>query len=279
MATGLPARPSEAMPVITLTTDFGAQDSFVGVMKGVMLRINQEAVFVDLTHQIAPQNVRQAAYVIATSFSYFPEGSIHLCVVDPGVGSKRRPIVVEAGGHYFVGPDNGLFTKIIRNVPPARIHEITNRDFLEQETSHTFHGRDIFAPVAAWLSRGGVPLEAVGPEVKDPVLLDLPRQSQPAANLVEGEVIYIDGFGNAITNITRAMLEKVATDVGAAGMEINHKAGPVNGLLQAYGAAPDETGLCATIGSWNTVEIFVNNGNAAYAHGLSVGDNVEVRFY
>ncbi len=267
------------MSVITLTTDFGSKDSFVGVMKGVMLKINRESTFVDITHQITPQNVGQAAYVIYSAFSYFPQGAVHLCVVDPGVGSSRSPVVLEAAGHYFVGPDNGIFTKIIRNFEPTAIHEIVNRDFMEPDVSSTFHGRDVFAPAAAWLSRGTVRLEEFGPAVKAPVTLDLPKQVRSAANLIEGSIIYIDGFGNAVTNITRSLLEEVEKNIQADGVEIALHAGVIKSILPNYSMAPDQNTICATIGSWNTLEVFLANGDAAGVFGLAVDDHVEVRYY
>ena len=267
------------MSIITLTTDFGASDLFVGVMKGVMLGVNREVTLVDITHEIKPQNVRQAAYVMFASFGHFPEKSIHLCIVDPGVGSERKPIIFEAGGHYFIGPDNGLFTEVITSHKVDKIYEITNPDLMAEEVSNTFHGRDIFAPAAGWLSTGSVPLDAFGPLITDPVLLDLPRPIQTAANLIEGNVIYIDHFGNAITNITLGMLENVERTQLNGSFEIATRSGVASGVVKSYRSAPDDKNMYAIIGSWNTVELFVNGGSASALHGLNINDHVEARFY
>lgn len=267
------------MSVVTLTTDFGYSDSYAGVMKGVMLKINREIDFIDITHSISPHDIRQAAYVIYSAFSHFPEGAIHLCVVDPGVGSKRRPIAFEAGGYYFVGPDNGVFSKVIEKLEPSFIHEITNPDFMETSVSNTFHGRDIFAPAAAWIARGGFRLSALGPQISDPVILDLPKQTQSASNLIEGRIVYIDNFGNAVTNITAGLIKKLQRELGAEGVEIELLSEVIKGILKNYSEAPGGKAICATIGSWDTLEIFIGSGSAAATYGLSVDDDVHVRFY
>lgn len=267
------------MTIVTLTTDFGLSDAFAGVMKGVMLGINRDIAFVDLTHDIAPQNVRQAAYALYSAVGYFPEGTVHLCVVDPGVGSGRRALVFEAGGSCFVGPDNGVFTKIMGGFKPDNIYAITNPDFMADDVSRTFHGRDVFAPAAAWLAKGNVPPSAFGPPVADPVTLELPSPSQSAPNIIEGEVIYVDHFGNAITNVPLALMEKAERDAGAAGVEVETHAGVAAGVLSSYWEAPDDKSLNAIISSWNTLEIFTRSGSASAIHGLTVGDRVEVRYY
>ena len=266
------------MSVISLTTDFGTADSFVGVMKGVILGIAPDAALVDVTHEIAPQNVRQAVYVVSNSFSFFPRGTIHLCVVDPGVGSERRPIALEAAGHYFVGPDNGVFTEIIHRFHPGKAREIINPEMTLPVVSDTFHGRDVFAPAAAWIARGA-PLSSLGPIVEKPVTIDLPSQILSAPNMIEGEVIYIDRFGNAITNLSRRMWRKVYDDVGAEGVEIQVRDQIVSDVLPCYSAAKDDEKLSAVFGSWDTLELFARNGSAEKLFGLSVGDRVEARFY
>jgi len=260
------------MSIVTLTTDFGYSDSYAGVMKGVMLKINRELEFVDITHAISPHDIQQAAYVLYSAFSYFPEGAIHLCVVDPGVGSNRRPIAFEAGGYYFAGPDNGVFTKVIEKLAPSFIYEITNPDFIEKNVSDTFHGRDIFAPTAAWIARGGFAMNALGPQIVDPTLIDLPKQTQSAPNLIED-------FGNAVTNITSGLIEKLQKELGAEGVEIEFPSGVIKGILKNYSESPDDKAICATIGSWDTLEFFVRLGSASATYGLSVNDDVDVRFY
>ncbi|HEB71675.1 MAG TPA: hypothetical protein ENI77_03540 [Nitrospirae bacterium] len=267
------------MSIVTLTTDFGYSDSYAGVMKGVMLKINRELEFVDITHAISPHDIQQAAYVLYSAFSYFPEGAIHLCVVDPGVGSNRRPIAFEAGGYYFAGPDNGVFTKVIEKLGPSFIYEITNPDFINRSVSNTFHGRDIFAPTAAWIARGGFAMNALGPQIVDPTLIDLPKQTQSAPNLIEGRIIYIDHFGNAVTNITSGLIEKLQKELGAEGVEIEFPSGVIKGILKNYSESPGGAAICATIGSQDTLEFFVRSGSASATYGLSVNDDVDVRFY
>ena len=188
-------------------------------------------------------------------------------------------MALKAGGYYFVGPDNGVFTKVIETLEPSAIHEITNPDFMEANVSNTFHGRDIFAPAAAWIARGGFSLSSLGPQISDPVILELPRQTQSAPNLIEGRIIYIDNFGNAVTNITAGLIEKLQRELGAEGVEIELPSGVIKGILKNYSEAPGGKTICATIGSWNTLEFFVGSGSAAATYGLSVDDDVDVRFY
>ncbi|MGK7346695.1 MAG: SAM hydrolase/SAM-dependent halogenase family protein [Candidatus Nitrospinota bacterium M3_3B_026] len=266
------------MPIVTFTTDFGTSDPFVGIMKGVALGVEPSMTCVDITHEISPQNIRQAAYVISSAVAFFPKGSIHLAVVDPGVGSERRPIVFEAGGHYFTGPDNGIFTEIIKRLHPAAVYEIINPDYMLSPVSGTFHGRDIFAPAAGWLARGAPP-SSFGPITPEPVILDLPEPVRSAPNMIEGEVIHVDHFGNAITNITRTLVEKIQKELDTTTMEIQVNGQVVESLAACYSAAERERGLSAVFGSWDTIELFVMNQNAAHIYNISVGDSVETRFY
>jgi len=182
--------------IITLLTDFGLKDPYVGIMKGVILSINPEATIVDITHDITPQNVEEAAFLIEEYHRYFPPGTIHLAVVDPTVGSKRRPIIVSKDNNVFIGPDNGLFTLILND---AEVYLLENPDFMLKEVSSTFHGRDIFAPAAAHASTGFHP-SAFGRMISDPMLLD---NMFPATegNSLKGRIVRVDRFGNAITNI------------------------------------------------------------------------------
>jgi S-adenosylmethionine hydrolase len=184
------------VPLITLLTDFGTKDPYVGVMKGVMLSINKEARLVDITHEVEPQDVEEAAFLVEEYHPFFEGGTIHLCVVDPTVGSERRAIIIEKGGSFFVGPDNGLFSLLIDE--EAKIFSIENRSFMLAQLSSTFHGRDIFAPCAAYLSTGRRP-EEFGPPVYDPFILDLLPKEE--GGMLIGKVVRFDRFGNAITNI------------------------------------------------------------------------------
>lgn len=191
------------MPIITLLTDFGLSDYYVAAMKGVILGRNQAVHIVDISHEISSQNILSAAYVLFGAYDYFPAGTIHLVVVDPGVGSSRRPIVAKTGPYYFVGPDNGVFSFVLRHTANYLAFEITNRSLFATQISNTFHGRDIFAPVAAALSLG-VPPHEIGKELSTVQML--PETVQVAASSVESSIIHIDRFGNCVTGIERAVL-------------------------------------------------------------------------
>jgi S-adenosyl-L-methionine hydrolase (adenosine-forming) len=190
--------------MITLLTDFGARDYFVPAVKGVIFSLHPSANIVDLTHEIPAQDIRAGAFTLGASYQSFPAGTIHLAVVDPGVGSARRAIVVEAGKHFFVGPDNGLFSFILARETPVRVFHATQDHYFRQPVSPTFHGRDVFAPLAAWLEKGIAP-EAFGAEIQDYVRFALPTP-QNVSDHVLGEVIHVDHFGNCITNLTASEL-------------------------------------------------------------------------
>jgi len=256
-------------PVITLLTDFGLRDAYVGAMKGVILGINPKARIVDLTHEIEPQNVKQAAYLLKTAYHYFPAGSVHVAVVDPGVGTERRPIAARLGQWTFVAPDNGLLTYAIQREDGPRVVEIVNPRYMLPGVSGTFHGRDIFAPAAARLSLGA-PLSDLGPEVPDPVLL--PPPPQPAGDVYPGSVIHVDRFGNCITDIEEAPFRRWATQ--AVTMEAGGRT--IRGLAAAYGeAAPGEA--VALFGSSGHLEMAVTMGSAQLVLGLHIGSAVLLR--
>jgi len=273
-------------PVITLTTDFGTGDAYVASMKGVILTINPEAAIVDITHSVEPQNVLQAAFVLGSAHHYFPEGTIHVVVVDPGVGSERKAVILEAASAFFVAPDNGVLSYILDEVGtrPARpsaptslnlekrelgtgfeaIH-ITNPDFWRQPVSATFHGRDIFAPVAAHLSLG-VPLSKFGDSTNRLNAYPIARPYQNAEGNLIGHILHIDGFGNLITDIRNSDLPtgELVIEIG------NHR---MRGLSQFYSQAD---GLLAIIGSSGHLEISLKNGNAAAFLGTKVGDEIRL---
>jgi hypothetical protein len=248
------------MPIITLTTDFGQSDGYVGIMKGVILGILPAAQLVDLSHEIEPQNVRQAAYVLAQATPYFPTGAVHLVVVDPGVGSARRPIAVKTTGAAFVGPDNGVLTPAL-DEPSARAWELNRPEYWLPAVESTFHGRDLFAPCAAHLARGVCPDE-LGSPISDPVRLALPSPTRFADGSVHGEVVAVDRFGNLITNIPGAWLagEGARWRCRIAGREIA-------GLRRTYSDAA-EGELMLLVSSGDTVEIAVRNGSAAGVLGV-----------
>lgn len=256
--------------VITLTTDFGLRDPFVGVMKGVILGINPAAQLVDLTHEITPQDVLEAALAVEAAVSFFPPGTIHLVVVDPGVGSARRPLGVSAGGHLFVGPDNGVFSFLFTE-PGWTAVALEAPAFRLPEVSRTFHGRDIFAPAAAHLSLG-VPLDRFGPRVTDPVRIPWPVARREGDALV-GEVVHADRFGNLLTSITVRDLAPLGPESSLT-VEVGGVAVP--GLSAAYAErAPGELG--AIVGSSNRLELFVRDGSARDRLGVGRGTRVTVR--
>lgn len=263
----------EQHPVITLTTDFGYKDPFVGIMKGVILNINPPANIVDLTHDISPRNIMEAAFVIEASFKYFPYKTINAVIVDPGVGSIRKPILVATDRHYFVGPDNGVFTRVYAVAQSVQVIHVTSEHYFLPEKSSTFHGRDVFAPVAAWLSKG-IDILNFGEPITDYVTLPIPVPASPAKNIIEGEVIYLDRFGNLTTNIRHLKMDEFT--LGNKGKQpkiiINGKEAP---LKNSFSEATDG-GLYSLINSFGYLELFVNGGNAALIFGLDVGKKVGI---
>jgi S-adenosylmethionine hydrolase len=270
----------DTTPPIVLTTDFGASDSYVGVMKGVILRINPQAHLLDLTHPIQPQNVAQAAFMLGVSWRYFPQGSIHLCVVDPGVGTDRRPLLLETPDASFVAPDNGLLSYVLRDylaelppgpgrvtVPPElAAYELTNSDCWLQPLSNTFHGRDLFAPVAAHRSLGVAPKD-LGQRVSEVVWLPAP-QPESSGREIRGQVVYIDHFGNLVTNIAAGQIpERSPVRVEIKGRQIDR-------LSRTFADHEPEETLIALVGSYGYLEVAVPNGNASQTLGVGVGEPV-----
>ncbi|MFZ8844723.1 SAM hydrolase/SAM-dependent halogenase family protein [Thermoflexus sp.] len=277
------------MRVITLTTDFGDEDGYVGTMKGVILSIAPDVRLVDLSHHIPPQDIRRAAFVVAEAAPYFPPGTIHVAVVDPGVGSGRRALIVETERALFVGPDNGLFSFILDNHLEARCYAIEEPAYRLPQVSYTFHGRDIFAPAAAHLARG-VPPAAFGPPVTDPVRLPPPRLDLEEERIV-GEILHADRFGNLVTSIGRLQWQGAALVLqpafgplarrfpvlfraGEARVEVGDRV--LSGILHTFAEAkPGE--LIAYPGSSGFLEIGLVNGCAAAALEARRGDPVVVR--
>ena len=258
------------MSVITLTTDFGTSDWFVGTMKGVIAGITPRCTVVDLTHDLPPGDIRGGAFVLAASYRFFPKGTIHVAVVDPGVGSRRRAIAVQTANGVFVGPDNGVLSWALAKEKIRAIHALENEAYFLQPVSQTFHGRDIFAPVAAHLSRG-VPIQKLGPALKEFVRLDWPEPRVRRGGL-EGEVVYIDRFGNAITNLEGRLLE----GSGRASCEVHAKRRWNCPLKTFYQAVPPKRPV-ALVGSSGFLEIAVNGGSAERVLGLRIGTRVVLR--
>lgn len=186
--------------VIALTTDFGLSDHFVGTMKGVMLGINPELQFADICHQVPPQSIFDGAVTLGLAYRYFPAGTIHLVVVDPGVGSARRALIVEAAKQFFVAPDNGVLSWVVERESSVKAWHVTNERYFLQPVSNTFHGRDVFAPVAAWLSTG-IAAQNFGEPISDWITIPFPKPQRLADGSVRGMVIKVDQFGNLITNL------------------------------------------------------------------------------
>jgi hypothetical protein len=189
------------MRTIALLTDFGIQDNYVGAMKGVILSINSGAILVDITHQIKPGSIRDAAFLLVKTYRYFPKKTVFLVVIDPGVGSERKALAIKTKNYYFVGPDNGVLAWAAKDDGIVKVVELKSKRYFLREVSSTFHGRDIFAPVSAYLAKGVV-IEKLGPKLKGIKQLDLP-QPKIKGNTLRGEVIYIDRFGNLVTNIKK----------------------------------------------------------------------------
>jgi S-adenosylmethionine hydrolase len=253
---------------IALLTDFGTDDFFVGAMKGVILSINPRASIVDITHNVKPQDIRSAAFLLSSCRRDFPVGTIFVSVVDPGVGSSRRAIAAAAEGKVFVAPDNGLLSFILNDQHrDARVFELRDERFFNHPVSRTFHGRDIFAPVAAHLSNG-VPIEEFGPAVTDFVCFETAGPKALDTENRDGEVIHIDRFGNVITNLTQSDLP--------SGFSIDVNGRHVDRLAEYY-SNEREGELFAIFGSTGFLEISVNRGSAAELLGAVVGDRIAVR--
>jgi S-adenosylmethionine hydrolase len=274
-------------PVITLTTDFGAGDAYVASMKGVILTINPRAVIVDICHSIEPQNVLQAAFVLGTAYRYFPEGTIHLAVVDPGVGSQRKAIILKAPKSFFVAPDNGVLSYIIDELDTApskpanhfspdpeerelgaglEAVAITNPDFWLKPASTTFHGRDIFAPVATHLSLGTA-IHKFGDSLSHVYAFHIPQPYHDNRGNLTGCVLHIDSFGNLVTNIRSGDLPGERTTIAIGKKHID-------GISRFYA---EKEGLAAIIGSSGYLEISLKNGNAAASLNARVGDEIKLK--
>jgi S-adenosyl-L-methionine hydrolase (adenosine-forming) len=274
--------------IIALLTDFGEDDTYVGMVKGVISGISPEASIVDLTHAIDPQHVRQAAFALLNAYKFFPQGTIFMVVIDPGVGSERRSVVASVGGYAFVGPDNGVLSYALEMIGGERVYEIANSDYWLSEISNTFHGRDIFAPVAAHLAEG-VPLQEMGEAVNDIV-----RLPKPGLNIGEeritGEAMHIDRFGNIITSIGKMYwqgpeqiileptfggeTQNAAIPAMTATVTINRQ--KIFNVRLSYSEA-HRGDFVALIGNSGYLEIAINQGNAAERLNAEVGDRVVLK--
>jgi S-adenosylmethionine hydrolase len=260
------------MTVITLLTDFGLRDGYPGVMKGVIWKIAPHAQIADISHAITPQNIFHGALALARTAPFFPFGTIHIAVVDPGVGTQRRPVGLHLGEHFFIGPDNGIFTLVLESAEShddsIQVFHLDQSSYWLPDVSRVFHGRDIFAPVAAHLATG-IPLEKMGSVIHDPVRLEIPRPEKIRAGGWRGEIIYIDHFGNLSTNLNVNNLNQT----GSVIIQIQGK--EINGIEHTYGEQSMGT-LIALLDSNDYLEISTVNGNAAQSLHANIGDKLEV---
>lgn len=256
-------------PIITLLTDFGLRDAYVGAMKGVILSIAPRVTLVDLSHHIPPQDVTAGAFVLGSAWQFFPEGTIHLAVVDPGVGSGRRAIAVATQGHVFVAPDNGLLSLALGEEAPFEAVALTNpRYWRTPSPSRTFHGRDIFAPAAAHLAQG-IPLPTLGEPIVEIARLPWPKPIRLAEGGLRGEIVYLDHFGNAVTNLPEALVEPYREGWFCAGPF------RLRGLVNTYAEVARGVPL-ALIGSHGFLEFAIREGSAAQEGRLQIGTPVQV---
>jgi hypothetical protein len=280
-------------PLVTLTTDFGTSDGYVGTMKGVILGIVPDARLVDLSHEVVPQDIRAAAYVLYTAHRFFPSHTVHLVVVDPGVGGARRPIALRTPAGFFVGPDNGVFSYVMACEPLEAAVALTDPRYRLPRVSHTFHGRDVFAPAAAHLA-AGVPITDLGPPLADPAIFPLPRL-EIASHDLAGEVLHVDRFGNIVTSVAeltwagdglvftpafekaRGRMRDAERRIVAANTAVEMAGQEIAGVRRTYTEVePGE--MLALVGSSGHLEIAVREGSAAERLGVRPGDKVVLRF-
>ncbi len=258
-------------PIITLTTDYGTNDHLVGTLKGVILKINPDVTIVDITHEVAPYDVLDGALAIASAYRYFPARTIHVVIVDPGVGTERRPLLVSGETQYFVAPDNGVLSLVYEQETALLVRHATAEHYFLQPVSKTFHGRDIFAPVAGWLSKGWQSA-SMGEEINDYKRFALPKP-KAAEGVTQGTVLRMDHFGNLITNFRPDDMPDGALKSGTLKMQVNGK--EVKRLVETF--AQGEPGEpVALVGSSGFIEIAVNKGNAARVVGAGRGAAVVV---
>jgi hypothetical protein len=263
----------DTRPLITLLTDFGERDYFVASMKGVILSINPAVAIVDLSHQIASHQIQEAGYFLKSCYRYFPGGTIHVAVVDPGVGTERRALLVSAASSFFVGPDNGLFTEILEQEVEAKVWQINNQQYRLETAGSTFDGRDVFAPAAAWLSRG-VPPTFFGPAVHDPI-----RRSVAIPvlhdDLLIGKIVSVDRFGNLISNITARQVREFRAVNGQSEVEIHIGTYVITELVESYSQGSRQA-PSALINSNGNLEIFLQEESAARNLRFDVGEEVRL---
>ncbi len=260
-------------PVITLTTDFGTNDHFVGAMKGVILDIVPDAQIVDICHAVQAFDVLDGALTISQAYSYFPNRTVHVVVVDPGVGTARRPIIASSDGYHFVAPDNGVLSLVYAREERMHVRHVTSEHYFLQPVSNTFHARDIFAPVAAYLAKE-VESQKFGDEIEDYVRFNAPKPKAVDQNRIRGVVLKVDRFGNLITNITPQDVPVLFGD-GAKAFKIKVGSREITEMHNAYAeGAPGE--VFGVLGSMGFLEIAANRGAAAQLTGAGKGADVSI---
>ena len=258
-------------PIITLTTDYGTNDHLVGTVKGVILKINPDAKIVDITHNVVPYDVLDGALAIGSAYKYFPSKTVHLVIVDPGVGTERRPLLVSGEQQFFVGPDNGVFSLVYEKEERVTVRHVTAEHYFLNPVSKTFHGRDVFAPVAAWLTKAWQ-TQSFGEEITEYARFSLPKP-KAADGAVKGVILRVDAFGNLMTNLTPADLPEQTLKNGAIKMQVADK--EIAKLVETF--AQGEAGVpVAFLGSSGFIEIAVNKGSAAKQLGVGRGVAVSV---
>lgn len=262
-----------AISVITLLTDFGDRDYFVASMKGVILGINPQARIVDLSHHVTPHQVEEAAYLLNASYRYFPDGTVHVAVVDPGVGSARRPLLVATSRHFFVAPDNGLLSYIYREETGIEVRQIENRQYRLDSVGATFDGRDLFAPAAAWLTKGQQ-TGSYGKLIQDYVKLPL---AEPAwdGSVLKGTIVYVDRFGNLISNLTPFHIKDVQGRTRQSDISVRIGGITITGLVRNYSQG-DPAVPRALINSNGQVEVFLKEASAAERLRLAQGARIDL---
>jgi S-adenosylmethionine hydrolase len=259
--------------VITLLTDFGLEDHFVAAMKGVMLSLNPDLCFVDISHLIPPQDIKSAAFTLGQASAFFPSSTIHLAVVDPGVGTERKAIVASRAGQYFVAPDNGVLSYIFDGDENVVVHEITADHYFRKPLSTTFHGRDLFAPVAAWLSRD-IPLHQFGPPLSDPIRFEIPTLKRVSDTLIQAAILAVDHFGNLVTNLTPEDVP-VYVETESRSCRILAAKREITTFRKTFGeGAPGE--VFVVTGSTGYLEIVMRGGSAASELELKSGSMIGV---
>ena len=262
-----------ALSVITLLTDFGTRDYFVASMKGVILNINPQAWIADLSHEVAPHDIAGAAYLLKSCYRYFPDGTVHVAVVDPGVGSNRRPLLISTSRYFFIGPDNGLFTYVCDEETGVEIRQIENRQYRLDSQGSTFDGRDLFAPAAAWVTKG----QAVGSFGRLLTTYERIPTTAPGwdRQVMTGQIMHVDHFGNLISNLTSFELKEVRGVTKRAVSSLRLGGQTIEGLVSSYSdGAPGVPQ--ALINSNGQIEVFVREGNAAELLGVGRGARIEL---